>query len=200
MWRTSHDQPHPRRQLAGEQLAEVVRAAARGDESSWERLVSEFSGMVWAVVRSHRLGDAEAADAVQATWVKLVEHLDDLKDPSRVGPWLGTTARRECLRVLRSAKRQVLVGYEMPDREAPDGSPDRDLIIAERNAALWRGFSRLRPRDQALLRMLAADPPSTYEEISAALDLPIGSIGPTRARALERLRNQLDADGSLGVP
>ncbi|MGP0038793.1 MAG: RNA polymerase sigma factor [Solirubrobacteraceae bacterium] len=181
--------------MAGEQLVEIVRAAAAGDQSSWERLVSEFSGMVWAVARSHRLGDADAGDVVQATWVKLVEHLADLKDPSRVGPWLATTARRECLRVLRAAKRQVPMGDDMPDREAPDGSPDRDLLIAERNAALRRGFSRLRPRDQDLLRMLAADPPPTYEEISAALNLPIGSIGPTRARALERLRNQLNADG-----
>ncbi|MGO9908979.1 MAG: RNA polymerase sigma factor [Solirubrobacteraceae bacterium] len=195
MWRTSQNQPRPRRHLAGEQLVEIVRAAAAGDQSSWERLVSEFSGMVWAVARSHRLGDADAGDVVQATWVKLVEHLADLKDPSRVGPWLATTARRECLRVLRAAKRQVPMGDDMPDREAPDGSPDRDLLIAERNAALRRGFSRLRPRDQDLLRMLAADPPPTYEEISAALNLPIGSIGPTRARALERLRNQLNADG-----
>jgi RNA polymerase sigma factor (sigma-70 family) len=191
--------PRSAQRLSGERVAEIVRAAAAGDDSSWETLVSEFNGMVWAVARAHRLGDAEAGDVVQSTWVKLIEHLADLKDPARVGGWLATTARRECLRVLRGAKRQLLVGDEMPEFEAPDASPDRELLITERDAALWRAFSRLRPRDQALLRLLMADPRPAYEEISAALNLPIGSIGPTRARALERLQRELDAEGSLAL-
>jgi RNA polymerase sigma factor (sigma-70 family) len=134
---------------------------------------------------------------VQATWLKLIEHLDDLNEPARVGAWLATTARRECLRVLRSSKRELLLGEDLPEDEEPDAAADAEVLIAERDLALWRSFSRLRPSDQALLRLLMADPPPAYEEISAALDVPIGSIGPTRARALERLRRQLGRDGTL---
>jgi RNA polymerase sigma factor (sigma-70 family) len=187
------------RRLGGEDLVEIVRAAAAGDARSWDRLVGEYRGMVGAVARAHRLGDADACDVAQSTWLKLLEHLGQLNDPSRVGAWLATTARRECLRVLRAGKRQVLTGNELHDDEARDVSVDRELLIAERDAALWRSFSRLRPRDQALLRLLTADPRRAYEEVSAALDLPIGSIGPTRARALERLRQELENDGSLAL-
>jgi RNA polymerase sigma factor (sigma-70 family) len=180
-------------------LISVVRAAAAGDPASWDRLVREFGGLVWAVARGHRLGDADAADVFQATWLKLIEHLGDLKDPARVGPWLATTARRECLRVLRNAKRQIPTGAELPDHEPIDVPADEELLTAERDAALWRGFLRLRPSDQALLRLLMADPRPSYEEISAALDVPIGSIGPTRARALDRLRRELDTEGCLAL-
>jgi RNA polymerase sigma factor (sigma-70 family) len=178
-------------------VAGLVRAAAAGDQASWERLVRQFGGMVWAVARAHRLGDAAAGDVVQATWLKLIEHLDDLNEPARVGAWLATTARRECLRVLRGSKRELLLGEDLPEDEAPDAPADAEVLIAERDLALWRSFSRLRPGDQALLRLLMADPPPAYEAISAALDVPIGSIGPTRARALERLRRQLGRDGTL---
>jgi RNA polymerase sigma factor (sigma-70 family) len=182
---------------ARDEIAGLVRAAAGGDQASWERLVRQFGAMVWAVARAHRLSDAAAGDAVQATWLKLIEHLDDLKEPARVGAWLATTARRECLRVLRASKREVLLGEELPEDEAPDAPADAELLLAERDLALWQSFSRLQPSDQALLRLLMADPPPAYEEISAALDVPIGSIGPTRARALERLRRQLGRDGTL---
>jgi len=186
-----------RGRLSETDVVKLVRAATAGDQRSWNALVREFSGMLWAVARGHRLSEANAADVVQGTWLKLVEHLDDLNEPARLGAWLATTARRECLRVLRDSKRQVLLGDEMPD--PPDVPADDELLIAERDLALWQSFSRLRPSDQALLRMLMADPRPAYEEISAALDLPIGSIGPTRARALERLGQELGKDGSLAL-
>jgi RNA polymerase sigma factor (sigma-70 family) len=181
----------------GQEVAAMVRAAAAGDRAGWEGLVQQFSGMVWAVARAHRLGEANAGDVVQVTWLKLIEHLSDLKEPTRVGAWLATTARRECLRVLRGAKREVLVGEELPPLEATFGPAHDELWISERDAALWRTFSRLRPSDQALLRLLMADPQPPYEEIAAALDMPVGSIGPTRGRALDRLRQELGRDGTL---
>jgi len=196
--RDAHD-PRDTGHRSGEAVAALVRVAAAGDESSWVQLVGRFGGLVRAVARRHRLGEADAADAVQATWLKLIEHLDDLNEPARVGAWLATTARRECLRVLRDGKRQVPLGDELPEGDPPDISEGDELLIAERDVALWRSFSRLRPSDQALLRLLMADSRPAYEEISSALDMPIGSIGPTRARALERLRRELGRDGTLAL-
>jgi RNA polymerase sigma factor (sigma-70 family) len=155
--------------------------------------------MIWAVARAHRLNDADARDVSQATWLRLFEHLGKIREPARVGAWLATTARRECLRVLRGSERRVLYGDEAPEHESRDTAPDDAVLLSERDVALWRCFGRLRESDQSLLRLLIADPAPGYEEIAAALDMPIGSIGPTRARALERLRRELSADGALDL-
>src|ERR1700744_914312 len=178
----SSTQPH---------LRIVLAAAAAGDERAWDALLDRFGSMIWAVARAPRLCDADAADVTQATWTALLTHLDQLKDPDRVGAWLATTARRECLRLLGRARSIVPYGDELPEAEASDEHAVDGLEIDERDAALWRSVGRLRDSDQALLRLLIADPAPSYEEISAALDIPIGSIGPTRARALERLRREL---------
>ena len=180
-----------RERLEDKRLAALVSGAAAGDESSWAALVSEFDGLLWAIARGHRLRDSDAADVVQITWTKVLEHLSRLNDPTRVGGWLATTARRECLSVLRRLKRDVPYGDELPECESPRPTPEEALSILERDQALWRSFSRLRSSDQALLRLLLAEPRPSYEDISAALEMPIGSIGPTRARALERLRREL---------
>jgi RNA polymerase sigma factor (sigma-70 family) len=189
----------PRGRRSAEQVAELVRAAAGGDHRAWDALVDEFGAMVWAIARSHRLSDADAADVVQSTWLRLLERLEDIKDPARVGAWLATTVRRECLRVLRTAQRQVLFGEELVEDESPEMTAAEALLSAERDRALWRCFGRLRASDQALLRLLVAEPRPAYEEISAVLDMPIGSIGPTRARALERLRRELQREGELAL-
>ncbi|HYB29002.1 MAG TPA: sigma-70 family RNA polymerase sigma factor [Solirubrobacteraceae bacterium] len=170
-----------------------MQGAAAGDQISWDALVEQFTGLIWAVVRAYRLRDTDAADVVQETWLRLVESLDKLRDPARVGGWLATTARRECVRVLKAHLRQVLVDDDPVDQESPDLPPGESLIMMERHHAVWRGFSSLRERDQALLRLLIAEPSPAYEEISAALGVPIGSIGPSRQRALERLRRALES-------
>jgi RNA polymerase sigma factor (sigma-70 family) len=186
-----------RGRLPDERITELVLAAAAGDQPAWNGLVREFGGMVWAVARAHRLREADAADVSQATWLRLLEHLGALRDPARVGAWLATTARRECLRVLRENERRVLYGDDGPDYESHDMQPDEAVLLSERDDALRQSFSSLRASDQALLRVLLADPRPPYEEIAAALDMPIGSIGPTRQRALERLRRELAAHGTL---
>lgn len=177
-------------------VSTLVRDAKLGDQRAWDAIVARYAGMAWAIARAHRLCDADAADAAQATWLKLLEHVGDIKDPRCVGGWLATTARRECLRILRHAGRVDPLD-ELP--ETADGGPDVDerLLTSERDARLWRAFEALDTRDQALLRMLAAEPAPSYEEIGAALGMPVGSIGPTRARALARLRRALDR---LGAP
>jgi RNA polymerase sigma factor (sigma-70 family) len=189
----------PRGRRSAEQVAELVRAAAGGDRRAWDALVDEFGAMVWAIARSHRLSDADAADVFQSSWLRLLERLDNINDPTRVGAWLATTVRRECLRVLRTAQRHVLYGEEPEEEASPEMTAAEALLSAERDRALWRCFGRLRPSDQALLRLLLADPRPAYEDIATMLDMPIGSIGPTRARALERLRRELQREGELAL-
>lgn len=172
-------------------VQERVLLAQAGDVEAWSELVRRFEGLLRAVVGRYRLSSADAADVVQTTWLRLAENLNRLHDPSRVGPWLATTARRECLRTLRKLAR------ELPDEQPPEPADrdiapvDRKLLLAERDAELWSAFARLPARHQTLLRMVTAEPQVSYEQIAAALDMPIGSIGPTRARAFERLRREL---------
>jgi RNA polymerase sigma factor (sigma-70 family) len=174
-------------------IVEIVSAAAQGDQQAWNQLVERYSGLLWAVARGHRLGTADAADVVQTTWLRLIEHLPQIRNREGIGAWLATTARRECLRLLRNGARcQPTDEMELlVDAVADHAELDSALLTAERDAELWAAFSRLPARDQALLRLLAVDSPPSYEEISAALGMPIGSIGPTRARSLERLRREL---------
>lgn len=182
-------------------VARTVAAAAGGDESAWGALVERYGGLVWSVVRSHRLEDATAADVAQTTWLRLVEHLGRLREPEKVGAWLASTARHEALRSLRTAARTVPTEEDELDVGTDQEPPAiTGMLVAERDELLWTAFAKLGGRCQALLRMLAADPPPAYEEISAALDMPIGSIGPTRGRCLERLRMRLENSGITDAP
>ena len=177
--------------------AAIVAAAARGDQAAWNQLVERHSSLLWAIARAHRLSRSDAADVVQTTWLRLVEHLPEIRNPEGVGAWLATTARRESVRAARRGVR-----CEPSDRiEEPDeaAGPDGRLLAEERDAAVARAFRRLPARDRMLLRLLTLDPAPSYEEIGAALDMPVGSIGPTRGRALERLRRALEAAGALDL-
>jgi RNA polymerase sigma factor (sigma-70 family) len=169
-------------------LADLIARATDGDQGAWNAIVERFSGLVWSVARAHRLTQAEAADVTQTTWLRLVENLDRINDPDRLGGWLATTARRECLRHIRLRGREVMVDDDATFEAPADETAESALLTQERDGALRRGFARLNERCQALLRMLAAPEPPSYEEIGAALDMPIGAIGPTRARCLERLK------------
>ena len=173
-------------------VAVLVCAAAAGDERAWNALVDRFSKLIWAIARNHRLCADDAAEVSQTTWLRLAEHIDRLQDPSKVGGWLATTARHEALRVLRGAGRQVPMGDDLPEPDSPAPPLDAELLRDERDALLWRAFARLPERDQALLRLLVSDPMPSYEEIGAALGMAVGSIGPTRARCLERLRREAE--------
>lgn len=181
-------------------VASLVAAAAKGEESAWNALVDRFGGLVWAVARSHRLSDADAADVCQTTWLRLAEHVSRLREPELVGPWLATTARREALRVLRRASRVDALPDDGDWADASLPAPEAGLVDAERRTALWTAFAALSERCQTLLRALLADPEPRYEQVSAVLGIPVGSIGPTRARCLEELRRSRDiARISLGA-
>lgn len=190
--------------VARDNPGDLVRRARGGDDAAWPALVDRYAGLVWAVVRGYRLGSGDADDVVQTTWLRLVEHLDRLSDPDRVGAWLATTARNEALRMLRLAGRHVPIDDTDVDLEERAGalSPvdvDERLLRAERDAALWRAFACIPLRCQALLRVLSTDPAPSYEEVGAALAMPVGSIGPTRARCLAKLREELALAGTAGI-
>jgi RNA polymerase sigma factor (sigma-70 family) len=156
---------------------------------------------VWSVTRALGLGRADAADVFQTTWLRLVEHLGRLREPERLGGWLAVTARHEAFRTLRRAGRVLPTDDEQAfDRTADadaDGAADAGLLAAERDRELWTAFARVPARCQALLRMLVADPPVPYQQIGEVLDMPVGSIGPTRARCLDRLRAALSDVGGI---
>ncbi|HEY9474200.1 MAG TPA: sigma-70 family RNA polymerase sigma factor [Mycobacteriales bacterium] len=182
--------------------AALLKRAGSGDQDAWDELVSRHSGLLWAVARAYRLGQADAADAVQTTWLRLLEHLDRIHEPDRLGGWLVTTLRRECLSILRRARRERLNAGDDAALDVPDGSDplDSHLLLLERDAALWQAFGCMPERCQRLLRALVASPPLSYDEVSTALGMPIGSIGPTRARCLHRLRILLERTGSPPEP
>jgi RNA polymerase sigma factor (sigma-70 family) len=176
--------------LDSDQLSDLLRAAAHGDQEAWNQLVDQFNGLLWTITRTHRLGHADAADVVQLTWTRLVENLDRIREPAHVGAWLATTARRECLRLLRSMGRiqPMEEPPEPPVRHGADSGPEAAALMSERDVLLRQALSRLSPRCQQLLGLLMAPEQVRYAEISMVLNLPIGSIGPTRARCLDCLR------------
>jgi RNA polymerase sigma factor (sigma-70 family) len=171
-------------------VGDLVRAAGAGDFDAWNELVNRFAGMVWAVARRHRLSAADAADVSQTTWLRLVEQLNRIEHPERVGGWLATTARRESLRVLKLADRQVPASHDkfLDLTITADESPEDVVTTQERDRELWQLFSQLPPRCQMILQLLGGDEPLSYADLGAALEMPVGSLGPTRARCLDHLR------------
>jgi RNA polymerase sigma factor (sigma-70 family) len=186
--------------MSDDDVSSLVKRASDGDQAAWDALVERYTNLLWSVARGYRLERADAADVIQVAWLRLVEHLPRLRDPERVGAWLATTVRRECLQVIATRKRR---GGPVEDEiltSLPDDAPpvDARLLADERDRALWQAFAGMPDRCQRLLRILMADPPPSYQDVAETLTMPVGSIGPTRARCLERLRTLLD-DVNTGV-
>jgi RNA polymerase sigma factor (sigma-70 family) len=183
-------------------VSALVQAAASGDKSAWDVLVDRFAELIWAVARGHGLSPPDAADVCQTTWLRLAEHLDRLREPDRVGAWLATTARNEALRTLRRAARQVPTDWAIDparSRGYDDPPPEQRLLEDERNAALWQAFDGLSGPCKVLLRYLIVEPPPSYAEVSAVLDIPTGTIGPRRNRCLDHLRRSSAVCGQQGA-
>lgn len=168
----------------------LVRRAAEGDRWAWERLVDQYARLIWAMTRDFKLVESDAADVFQVTWLRLLEHIDRLEHPARVGSWLAATARHECLRSVAARKKVVLVHDDatLDGVAAHEPQVDERLLADERAQEVREALARLPRRWQLLLELLMADPPASYAEISDQLGLPVGSIGPTRGRCLARLR------------
>lgn len=178
-----------------EDVATLVRAAARGDQDAWDALVSRFGRMIFAVARSVGLSHADASDVCQTTWLRLTQHLDAINDPARVGGWLATTARREAIRVSQRSQR-VSSRDELDSILSPSYDRlDAALLFSDRDRTLWQVYAELPERARTLLSLLMSDPPMSYKQLSAITGMPVGSIGPTRARILDNLRARLAEHG-----
>jgi RNA polymerase sigma factor (sigma-70 family) len=172
-------------------VTDLVTRARNGDRQAWDALVERYAPLIWSICRRHRLGDADAGDVGQSVWLKLVDQLGTLRDPAALPGWLATTTRRECGRIVRAARGPHNAGYPRDAQTIPDDQAQtamQELLVAERHAALRETYSHLPHCCQHLIALLIEDPPLSYAQISARLGIPAGSIGPNRARCLDKLR------------
>ena len=172
-------------------LADLVEAAARGDGNAWEELYERYTPLISSVCRRYRLAGDDADDVSQTVWLGLVQQLHRLREPSALPGWIVTTTKNEALRVIKASRRMVPSDPMTDNRFDSATRPELDdhLCRTDRRRALRDGLRQLRPEHRQLLLLLVADPQLSYKEISRRLGIPIGSIGPTRARCLRRLRD-----------
>lgn len=182
--------------------AELLAGCSRGDQDSWDEMVERFGKLVWSVVRSHRMNAVDAEDVRQLTWLRLVQNIDRIRDPDRIGDWLATVARRESLKVLVRGNKIVTVG----DSDTLDGlsgrseSPEQIILRAQRREETLRAIGTLSEQCRGVLMLALADPPASYDEISTALSMSVGSVGPIRTRCLRRLHRLLAAEDGERLP
>jgi RNA polymerase sigma factor (sigma-70 family) len=181
----------------------LVHQAMVGDEQAWKELVKQYGGLLRIIAKKFRLTPEQAADAAQTTWLQLVQNISKVREPEKLGGWLASTMRRECIRLINDRRHQQLTeGWtvECPssvERPSISESPDVQLLLAERNVLLWSAVDRLPARQRQVLAALSTTPTPSYEEISTALSIARGSIGPTRQRALRRMRGMLAGSGGV---
>jgi len=175
-----------------DELSLLVSAAAEGSSDAWRVLVGRFSNMVLSIARSCRLNDADVSEVHQVTWLRMVENIGRIEQPERIGAWLATTAKRESLRVVRKKRRVTLDHDGLLQRADTKAKPvDAGPIEEVGLLAVRAAFELLPPHCKRLLGLMSGDEPPSYKEISQALSMPIGSIGPTRGRCLDHLRRIL---------
>lgn len=168
-------------------ISDLTARATAGDKDAWQELVTRHAPVVWAVIRAHRLGNADAADVWQNAWAALAGNLPRLRRPDRLPAWLATTTRRECLRVLRQLKREVLTN----EIEIPGVDPEPPAFTEARDRLLWQAFAQLPRQCRNLLGLMVHAPELTYAQVSKALGLQAASMGRTRGRCLDQLRRKL---------
>lgn len=173
--------------IAAAELPTIVAAAINRDERAWERLVNEFTPMIKAIARRHRLASCDQDEVAQRTWVAVVRRIGDVRDAASVGGWIATTARRECLGIIRDSARQVPSDDLVVDATS-DADHDEPMILEQRRETVWLVASTLPARKRELLTALSEEPALSLKQVSERLGMPIGSIGPTRQRCLERMR------------
>lgn len=180
--------------------AELVAAARAHDPQAWEQLVLRYQGLVRSIARSFRLSEADVADVVQGTWLRAVEGLGTVREPDHLGGWLATTAHRECLAVLRRRSREVVDGLLDTDAPSTTPGPETIVLVREAHGMVRRAVAELPLRRRALVGALFDDARSSYADVARDLDLPPGSIGPTRGRVLGVLRRTLERAGLDAEP
>ena len=183
----------------------LVNRAAGGDPAAWEQIVERYGPLVWSICARFQLSNHDREDVGQNVWLLLVEQLGKLREPAALPGWLAKTTAHECLRVVTAARKSERLGMRLDDAAqfADDAVLEEEVLTAELNAGLRAAFAELPLPCQRLLALLLTDPTPSYAEISAALDIPMGSIGPQRGRCLGRLRRSPAlialVEGDIGV-
>jgi len=173
--------------------ADLLQRISDRDPAVWDEILRRYGKLVSATVRSFRLQEADALDAMQMTWLRLAENAHRVQFPERLGGWLATTARRECLHILRQAKLRPHLTDMVPETVAdPSAGPEQRAIDANTTQTLRKLIDELSPRRRTLIQMLFTDNPCSYNKLSRIIGIPPGGIGPTRARALHQLRDKLN--------
>jgi RNA polymerase sigma factor (sigma-70 family) len=171
---------------SGPEIGLLLERAAAGEESAWHEIVHRYAPLIWSVCRRYRLSTAAAEDVAGTVWLRLVDGLNTIREPAALPGWLVTVTKRECVILLRKQDRETTL--DDPYLADSEAATDSWLLAEERRIALRDAFTRLPEPDRRLLSLLFSDPPTPYAEISAILGMPVGSIGPTRQRCLDRLR------------
>jgi RNA polymerase sigma factor (sigma-70 family) len=177
---------------------DLLRIAVDGDPAAWEQIVRRFEPAVAGMITSYRLQEADARDATQRTWLRLLECHQQIREPEALGGWLKTTARRECLRILDEQRRHdpLPEGAELSDNAV---DVERSVVDSDQARHVRGLLATLPARSFALISSLFQDDPPGYAQLSAATGIPVGSIGPTRARALRRLRRMVEEGSRCAV-
>jgi RNA polymerase sigma factor (sigma-70 family) len=195
--RPASSEPAPRysQDVRWRELGELLERARAGDRGALDEIVDRMNALVWNVARAQGLGAESASDVVQATWVALLEHMHTIRSPQALAAWLFTVARREAWRV-REAERHVelVEPGAMTDLPPPLSGFENDVVDRDQHRCLWKNLRKLRPLCQELLRILAFTGHTNYQAVVEVLDIPKGSIGPTRSRCMKRLRELLRDD------
>ena len=173
--------------------AELVVACNKGDAGAWDALIERFAPLIYSVSVRMGMSPEDSADVFQDVCLQLLNHLDELRETEKLAGWLATSARREVWRFQRRRKAAALVPLTETDEETIFDSGDRSmevrLIAVEEGFRMTQALGALPERCRTLLTLLYVnDPPAAYTHVSDALGLPMGSIGPTRARCLQRLK------------
>jgi RNA polymerase sigma factor (sigma-70 family) len=193
----------PATERPGDVWGEAASAFERwtaGDAVALDELVRVMTPVLWHVVRAYRLAPEVAEDVVQTSWLSLVRARASIHEPAAVGGWLTTTARREAWKVAKATGRGIPVEDEELARRLPDeGSAEAEVVRRDGESQLWDAVDRLSERCQALLRIVAFEHRPDYTKIAADLDMPVGSIGPTRGRCLQKLRALIQVNGDDDV-
>ena len=188
--------------LADEDDAALVLRCRRGEGAAWAALVHRYQRLVYAIVRRFGLDEHTAADVFQTVFARLVEHLPRIIDPQRLQAWIVTTAKREVLLALRRGQRTMSItrdedaGDETAEFDIADDAqlPEDALADLQQQDLVRRALDRMDTRCRELLLMLFRDDGDKlpYDEVARRLGVAVGSIGPTRARCLGKLRGLVE--------
>ncbi|WP_258022326.1 RNA polymerase sigma factor [Streptomyces anatolicus] len=182
--------------MEGLALHELVDECLGGNQESWNRIVDRYTPLIWAIARGHRLSTADCQDVSQTTWMRVIQHLGKLRDPEKLAHWISVSARRESLKhIQKSGRSTPIEDPEVFDRPQPSSNqPEETALDRETRDEVLLAYCSLSPKCQALLGLLVAEPPMSYDEVSATLGLARGSIGPMRGRCLKHLQRALECE------